>query len=336
MTMDKRIKKAYESIEFPEELNNKTLERIVSDTNRKEVVKMRKSGKPKKTAAVIVAVSAALALSVTAGAAAYKAFFHKESVEMFGINDQSKAEQLVIGTKSTENAHYRLTADTVLSDGRTVNVVFTLEGLDDTGKAFINTAKENNDYPPEMFYSSSAELLKNNDQLTESDQVKRFYNGVWYCEGGAEEFAVRKLNSDGSFAFMNTDYFANNPGKLYVAPNAGKKTEYASSFNGLILELDISKNLDVKEFSNGDSKLYLSKTGVTVVDNGNVVTNITNITHLDEKNYVLNFADGSSRAINKNEGAFSFKTADHGYSFFFDSIDINSVSSVVFDGVEFK
>lgn len=334
--MDKKIKRAYENIEFPEELKQNTLERIVSGNSRKEVIKMKKTGKTKKTASVIVAVTAAMALSVTAGAAAYKAFFHNDSVKMFGIDDESKAEQLVIGSKSAENEHFRLTADTVLSDGRTVNIVFTLEGLDEKGKAYVKTTEDNMDAPPVMFYSSNADLLKDNDRLTDSDQVKRFFTGVWYTEGNDSDSTVRKLNSDGSFAFMESDYFTSIPGKLFVAPNPDGKADDPSIFNGLVLELDVSKNLDVKEFSNGDSKLYLSKIGVTVVDDGNVVSDEMDMTHNKQDKYVLNFADGSSRSINKNEGAYSFKTAEYGYSYFFDSIDIDSVKSVTFDGVEFK
>ena len=68
--MDNSIKRAYESIEFPDELRSGILEGILAGGERKEARAMKKTGRTKKTAAVIAAAVAALAMTVTAGAAA--------------------------------------------------------------------------------------------------------------------------------------------------------------------------------------------------------------------------------------------------------------------------
>lgn len=276
-------------------------------------------------AAAVIAMS-----TVTVGAAvAYNTFVHKESVKNLGITEESNPE-LIIGTKSTENKHLRLTADTVLSDGYMVHIVFSLEALDDEGRAYME--RENEVPMPTMFYSESKDLIYNIKTLRDDMNTKQLqmanYKGNFSSQTKKAQF-----NEDGSFSFTFSHFFGNdNPEKIYVVPEdyRASRTNEASVFDGMSLMLDVSKGLDVKEFSNGANKLYLSKIGITVIrgKGGEPLPSGNN-------GYNLILKDGSKENLLDNYG-FAQGGGDHSFLISRKIIDINNVESVFYNGIEYK
>ena len=333
--MDNSIKRAYESIEFPDELRSGILEGILAGGERKEARVMKKTGRTKKTAAVIAAAVAALAMTVTAGAAAYKAFFHKESVASFGIESAVKDDSTA-GAASAENAHMRVTADTVLSDGYTTQMVFTVEALDDTGREYLGRKEKNKSIIPIMYYSEEAEKLEDIWAYSRSGGAKVLQAGTYNQKFSDSLSPEPRLNSDGALAFACFNYFGNdNPGKIYVTPEDDKALEpdgyYGSVFEGIILELDVSKNVETKEFRDGDNRLILSQTGISVLrgEKGSPLYVSGNIMSR------FRYDDGTTEDIN-GSGGMSVLNEDHCYSFFRRTVDIGRVTSVLYANREYK
>ena len=311
-------------IELPH--NRKAGKIIAEKTARKERITMKKNIS-KRSVAAIAAIAAALAMTVTAGAAVYKTFFHKESAEKFGIVNENNSE-LVIGTTSSENAHLRVTADTVLSDGLKAEIIFTIEALDSEGQEYLD-AKDNHGISiPLMYFSKDIEIaytknLPKNDPGTTTLPM-------------AES---RKI-SDNTVAYKYTIFFNNdNPGVVYIVP---KKQIYGeteptgskySIFDGICLKIDLSKNIEIRELTNGDDKLYLTRIGTMIIEGEN-----SDFDNPDAQyKYELVYKDGTKKALKENNAHTTRAKGNKGYSYLFEQIDdIDNVTSVIYNGKEYK
>ena len=310
-------------IELPH--NRKAGKIIAEITARKERITMKKNIS-KRSVAAIAAIAAALAMTVTAGAAVYKTFFHKESAEKFGIVNESNSE-LVIGTTSSENAHLRMTADTVLSDGYKAMVIFTLEALDEQGKEYISDKNDQYGVFPTMLYSTSKELVYNKNTLRTDPDTKIF------------PLAYSKENSDGSIAYSYTQFFGNdNPGTIYVVPEEWRLCEHeelkdeASVFDGISLELDVKRNVEIRELSNDKNKLVLTKLGAMVIEGDNDEFEIPEA----YSKFELVYKDGRKEQMDKTKG-YSTHSDGKGYTYVFKVIDdVNDISAVIYNDKEYK
>ena len=82
-----------------------------------------------------VSIAAAAAVAVPAGVYAYNAFVHRETVEQYVSNAELIEQNSPEAVKNTvtENADYRITVDSLLSDGNTVMMILTHEPLTEKG-----------------------------------------------------------------------------------------------------------------------------------------------------------------------------------------------------------
>ena len=103
--------------------------------------KRRSRIRKRKTIVIAAAAVAALAMSVTGGAAAYKAFVHRDSVEYY-YNEKMASDieryGFAVG-QVTENDHLRMTLESLMVDENFASGIVTVEYLDDAGR----TAMEN-------------------------------------------------------------------------------------------------------------------------------------------------------------------------------------------------
>lgn len=107
-------------------------EKYLSESE-KIITKDRKLSK--RTFKVAVSIAAAAALAIPVGAYAYNTFIHRDNVEQYLTNTELIEQQSPDAVKNyvTENDDYRITVDTVLSDGNIVMMVLTHEPKTDKG-----------------------------------------------------------------------------------------------------------------------------------------------------------------------------------------------------------
>lgn len=89
----------------------------------------------KRALKIAISVAAAAALAIPVGAYAYNTFIHRENVEQYVSNAELIEQQSPEAVRNivTENDDYRITVDSVLSDGNIVMMVLTHEPKTDKG-----------------------------------------------------------------------------------------------------------------------------------------------------------------------------------------------------------
>ncbi len=333
--MSNKIKQAYESIEYPAGRSRSTLETLLAE-NRREGITMKKNRSPKRIAAIAAASAAALAMTVTAGAVAYNALFHRESAERFGVAEAAYSGE-GFEAKAVENEHFRFTVDSVLSDGIMAHAVFTVEPLDDLGRQYTEMAvAENGGACPVIWVSD--------------DDKEVLYDRSFFHANIGGELAL-DLNSDGSFSFESDFYIGDlESTELWIYPedryadtkliyNGAERVEHSapSMFDGLEMQLDLGRNVEVREFTNGEDTLYLSQTAVTIVGPGaaerekmELERENNNFTD-PEPEYYLVYEDGGRSELIVGGTSWSPRP-DKGYEtmFLHQTIDLKGVSKVVY------
>lgn len=154
------IKNAFDTINLSTETENKVLENLLKQS-RKDGIVMKKTNR-KKPITVIAAAAAAAVFTVSAGAAVYTQFIHKDSVTQY-MNEggADKLESMEMASNAvSQNEHFKATADMFLSDGRNIIAIFTLEALDDIGHEILDGSGA---YAPyiEPYYADTGEKINN-------------------------------------------------------------------------------------------------------------------------------------------------------------------------------
>lgn len=137
--MDKNtIKNAFDIINLSSETENKVLDNLLKQS-RKDGIVMKKTNR-RKPITVIAAAAAAAVFTISAGAAVYTQFIHRDSVERYLIADSPEIleEQGLALNYVTQNEHLKMTVDTVLSDGYYAIAIVTMEPLDNIGQSYIS------------------------------------------------------------------------------------------------------------------------------------------------------------------------------------------------------
>ncbi|MBR1764939.1 MAG: hypothetical protein IJ746_06045 [Ruminococcus sp.] len=157
----------------------------------REVIARSRGVRARRTAAVAAAACAALTMTVTAGAAVYRAY-HSESEERY----ISGAEALPEGEGAVmENEHLRLTVDNVLSDGKTPLLILTAEAKDSRGAEFFEDG-------PKVYFEGSlaavGELYRREGDapdvyayICELDVPEGLGSAELEFKGGGETFTAR-------------------------------------------------------------------------------------------------------------------------------------------------
>ena len=142
------ITKEFSAISDQSEISDDAQQRILSSVMRKAGFEMKDTmttTKTRKHSKRFIAFVAAAALMTTAaiGAGAYGIYVnHRQSVDRYlgdSAADTLEQQGLLDGSEIAATEHYRITQETVLSTGNVTSIILTFEGLDDEGKALINS-----------------------------------------------------------------------------------------------------------------------------------------------------------------------------------------------------
>ena len=185
-----------------------------------------------------------------------------------------------------------------------------------------------------MEYSADEAVIREKSSWSENignKKVKELGMATWNMDWLRE---APKLNSDGAFSFLCSEYFGeNNPGTIYLVPEDYKV--YAEDpgspgvFDGIVLKIDVSRNSEVKEFTDGKNKFYLSAMTYSVIWAKGHEAELKDFTDAQ-----LNYADGTSETLRSGGGVHS--SAEYDYTFLRRTIDIDKVVSVTYRGIEFR
>lgn len=144
-------------------------------------------------AALVAAIAAALALTVTAGAVVIRSRnYHKDSVEHYIRGGDSIVSYTV---DATENRHIRVTFDSVWSTGIMATAIMTVEPLDDEGKemakhlSFIGYSYADGSQGDEELFIPSGIMWADSTMYSNSGQLR--YRCRFYIDGKDVSKTVR-------------------------------------------------------------------------------------------------------------------------------------------------
>ncbi|MBO4866962.1 MAG: hypothetical protein J5582_10460 [Ruminococcus sp.] len=218
-------------------------DRFVISAKRERIIKH--SSNKKILQKVTIGIAAAVALAIPAGAI-YTQFEHKGAVmEYF---DEKTADYLEDNGLAlnyvSENEHFRITVDTVLSDGNVGSMVLTVESLD----------SEDIDYIGEKPFFDMY-ITEKNDVST-GDKI--------FLEGGGS--IHHDVVTDTQYSFQKDLYLCDiDVEKDYVMTfglDRRDKKNDPELFDGISFDISFRPNVDVKEFEDEDGRhIYFSQIG---------------------------------------------------------------------------
>lgn len=178
--LNEKIKQGYDNAELPEELRLKVRREFLTAAENRKEGDINMSRKIKRPVAIGLIAAAALTVSITAGAAS--GIFHKESIDhRLGEGAADTVMSTVeLQSVSTENDYFRITADAVFCDGKSVMIYMTKERLTDPELAW--------EYYDEGFWSDNINISAayaddgtQIDEVTElSDPKEEITENGWY------------------------------------------------------------------------------------------------------------------------------------------------------------
>lgn len=252
--MDKRIKKAYDSVELSEKNRQRVLDRLIAEENkdRRITMTMTKTEKKsrrlaKRSAGMVAAACIAAMMTISAGAYAYSQFMHKSSVERYlGQQTADLLENNGLALNEVkENEHLRLTADAVLSDGQSAEMIFTLEKLDDKARELINGLPS-----PSLRYADTGEEFIPHGSST----------AIYFGEDGENDPSADIFSFVVRIPPTGTDF--SRPITLFFPPYFEQETSYL--FEGIEFPLDMTKNIETATLTDGSGvELLFSSFGVS-------------------------------------------------------------------------
>ena len=306
---------------------------------------IKNNRKPKRiTFKFAVSLAAAVAvLAVPVGVYAYNTFVNRETVEQYVSNAELIEQKSPEAVKNiiTENSDYRITVDSVLSDGNIVMMILTHETLTDKGlqiKSHVNgcpgaciTYADGSAGPFEQNgfdgvpmtgpisgyavsdeteftgYDKSVSLFSCRDIDLSKDVNIEFYSGEHGWSGALEYFRNRD----------NPDY---------------------KGYEGLVNELDglefttsFAQNVDCVQLQSVDGK-SISMSSFEVYSSDPSILNLSEDTALEHFFFITN--DGEKKPLEANNGGLGSR-GDYGYIIFGEFIDINEYKGIEINGVEY-
>lgn len=241
--------------------------RILSSAMRKAGFEMKETTKKRtfKKKRIIAAAAAAAMLAVGGTAAAVGiSFINRDSiVHNFGESAPDKLEELgQVANITTENEHFRITADMIICDGINLRAYCTVEALDDTGKEAMGLSPECIVYiPPEVNFHYEGE----NEKLTFGQSMgsswlaeqNRYYE---YEDGGSDD-----LDDTRAYFEMDLPVYKLDTAKRLTADFSTAKLDGDTEYmNGLSITFGLEKNIETTTFVSPDGdKIYMSPVGIT-------------------------------------------------------------------------
>lgn len=290
--------------------------RILSSAMRKAGFEMKETTKKrtfkKKRIIAVAAAAAMLAVGGTAAAVGIS-FINRDSiVHNFGESAPDKLEELgQVANITTENEHFRITADTVICDGIYLRAFFTIDALDDTGKEAMGLSPQCLVYMPptvDFYYEGETEKLSFGQSMGSSTN---------------ENDESSELNDTRAYFEMNLPVYKLDMSKRLTADFSTVKLDGDTEYmDGLSITFDLEKNIETTTFISPDGdELYMSPIGITT-DIGVYYTK----ENAGERLYIgYTMSDGTETAM---QPANYFEDEAHTYIVFYELAEPNDYRTV--------
>lgn len=291
--------------------------------------------KPKRSVfKVAVSVAAAVVvLAVPVGVYAYNTFVHRENVETYMSNAELIEQKSPEAVKNivTENDDYRITVDSVLSDGNIVMMILTHEALTDKGSE-IKEDHVNGCPGACITYADGSE----------GPFEQSGFDGV-PLTGPVTAYAVSDDKSVSIFSCkdidlskdVNVEFYSSERGWSGALEYFTKRNDPdRSGDEGLVNELDglefttsFAQNVDCVQLQSADGK-SISMSSFDVYSSDPSI-----ITVSEESEYFFITNDGEKKPFSEKKGCST--RSDYGFVIYGEFIDINDYKGVEINGVEY-
>ncbi len=277
----------------------------------------------RRPAAMIAAVCAALAMTVTAGAAVYQAFFHKESVEHYISGSDSLPETVCV---SMENEHLRLTIDKLLYDGNAPLMIVTAESFDEEGRAIASESPavyySKTGRAEDRVYAGGAELIRGEN---EDPDIYKYVYELDYTEFD--------LSKPVWLHFMKGQFDECEP--IEVKTNGEVRQETFAA------QLNIEKNLDTADYYSADGRrITLSPIGAYIGEGFTLENPDDSLL----RSMQFRYSDGRTEPLGDShtrsfhigtDTQDGVTTVEYERCFFGEVLDISGIDALIVQGTEF-
>lgn len=291
--------------------------------------------KPKRSVfKVAVSVAAAVVvLAVPVGVYAYNTFVHRENVEMYMSNAEliEKKSPEAVKNIVTENDDYRITVDSVLSDGNIVMMILTHEALTDKGSEI----KEDH------VHGCPGACITYADG-SEGPFEQSGYDGV-PLTGPITAYAVSNDKSVSIFICkdidlskdVNVEFYSSERGwsgalEYFTKrndPDHSGDEDLVNELDGLEFTTSFAQNVDCVQLQSADGK-SISMSSFDVYSSDPSI-----ITVSEESEYFFITNDGEKKPFSEKKGCS--QRSDYGFVTYGEFIDINDYKGVEINGVEY-
>lgn len=304
---------------------------------------MNNNQKNKKRAfKIAIGAAAAAALAIPIGAYSYNTFVHRDNVEQY-VSNAELIEQLcpeAVKNIVTENDDYRITVDTVLSDGNIVMAVLTHEPKTEKGleiKSHVGgcpgaciTYADGSAGPFEqagaareipMTFAQGYAATTASDSVEYEKTVSLFRcKDIDLSKDVKVEFFIDERGRSGVLQYFNN---RNNP-----------DSELVNELDGLEFTTSFAPNVKIVELHSAEGKtVSMSPFDVYSDDPSVVDIPFDDITDdMSDYQFVLIANDGERRVI---ESTGRGSSVDYGYIIYGEFIDIDAYKGVEINGVEY-
>ncbi len=297
--------------------------------------------RPKRRAfKVAVGVAAAVAvLAVPVGVGAYNTFVNRETVEQYVSNAELIEEKSSEAVKNivTENNDYRITVDSVLSDGNIVMMILTHEALTDKGAQIKNHV---NGCPGACitYADGSAGPFEQNgfDGIPMTGPIKGYaISSETEFTGYDKSVSLFSCKDIDLSKDVNVEFYSGERGwsgalEYFTNRDNPDHTGYEGSVNeldGLEFTTSFAQNVDCVQLQSADGK-SISMSSFDVYSNDPSI-----IMPLEDSEFFFITNDGEKKPFPTDKSCST--RSDCGFIIYGEFIDINEYKGVEINGVEY-
>lgn len=331
-------------------MNGNDLMRVMNGINEKFLIESenyapnrRKTKRGIFKAAVSIAAAAAVAVPV--GVYAYNAFVHRETVEQYISNAELIEQNSPDAVKNTvtENNDYRITVDSVLSDGNMVMMILTHEALTEKGAeikdhvygcpgACITYA----DGSPGPFESRGAGGVPMTGPVcgyAVGDETE--FNGY---DKTVSLFTCKDidLSKDVKIEFYSGEHGWSGALEYFVNRNDPDYRGYdglTNELDGLDFTTSFAQNVECVLLQNSDGKCISMSSFEVYTSDPSMISSVED-TFFDFEKFFLITNDGERKPLDKRWYS-SGTGVDYGFVLYGEFIDINEYNGVEINGTEY-
>lgn len=293
--------------------------------------------------AALTATIAVAVISVPVGALAYNAFVHRETVSKYISNVEILEQNSPETVKNIvlENNDYRITVDSIISDGNTAIMILTHEPLTDKG---LQIRERINGY-----VGACITYADGSEGPFESEGIKGVpmtgpiccfsigneseFNGYdkTFCIFSCKDIDLNKeinielYSSENGFSSA-LEYFVNRDNPKY-----NRYESLSNDLNGMVFTTSFAKNTECVQLKSDDGKC-VSMSSFEVYSEDPAIFSSFEDELYENSFYITN--SGDKIPFEKNKCSFGART-NFGFVSFGEYIDITEYKGVVINGIEY-